>query len=171
MTSNVLSQLGLGNFDYGYILIGLLILILVLFVLLIVFIAEETKLRKKYQKFMKGKDAMSLEKEIIGLYEDNKFLKQMVETNKRDIRQLNKDLSRAFQKIGLVKYDAYQQMGGLLSFSLAILDEDDSGFILNSVHSAEGCYSYTKEIKNGTCSIELGNEEKMALEQAMERNL
>ena len=68
-----------------------------------------------------------------------------------------------FQKLGLVKYDAFQQMGGKLSFSLALLDENDNGFIINSVHSTEGCYSYTKEINAGVCSLTLGKEEEQAL--------
>ena len=116
---------------------------------------------------MKGKDAQSLEKEIVGLYEDNKFLKNMVDSNKKDIRQLYKQLARAFQKVGIVKYDAYQQMGGLLSFSLALLDEDNNGLILNSVHSTEGCYSYTKQIINGESKIDLGKEEAEALQMAI----
>ena len=66
-----------------------------------------------------------------------------------------------------MKYDAFSQMGGQLSFSLALLDENDNGFILNSVHSTEGCYTYTKEIKHGECSIELGDEEKKALNIAI----
>lgn len=53
----------------------------------------------------------------------------------------------SFQKFGIVKYDAFQQMGGQLSFSLVLLNENDNGFIINSVHSTEGCYSYSKEIK------------------------
>ena len=60
-------------------------------------------------------------------------------------------------------------MGGKLSFSLALLDENNNGFVLNSVHSADGCYSYTKEITNGECAISLGEEEKQALEMAMEK--
>ena len=91
----------------------------------------------------------------------------MVDSNKKDIRQLYKQLAKAFQKVGIVKYDAYQQMGGLLSFSIALLDEDNNGLIINSVHSTEGCYTYTKEIHRGECSIELSNEEKVALDQAM----
>ena len=116
---------------------------------------------------MRGKDAKSLEKEIVGLYEDNRFLKTTAEKNKSDIKNIYKRLESAFQKVGLVKYDAFQQMGGQLSFSLAVLDENDNGFIMNSVHSAEGCYSYTKEIKQGQCSLTLGDEEKMALDMAM----
>ena len=167
MTSNLLNQIGLGNLDIGYIIIGMLVFIIILFVLLIIFIIKEEKLRKKYIKFMCGKNAQSLESDIIKLYEDNNFLKNMVDINKKDIRQLYKDISKAFQKVGIVRYDAYQQMGGLLSFSLALLDENNNGFILNSVHSTEGCYTYTKEVKNGECKIELGNEERVALEQAM----
>ena len=79
-----------------------------------------------------------------------------------------KKLQSTFQKVGIVKYDAFNQMGGQLSFSLALLDENDNGFILNSVHSAEGCYSYTKEIKSGMCEISLSEEEREALNIAMD---
>lgn len=167
MTSNFLNQIGLGNIDIAYILIALLVMILVLFVMVIILMVKMSKMNKRLAKFMKGKDAHSLEKEIVGLYEDNKFLKNMVDSNKKDIRQLYKQVAKAFQKVGIVKYDAYQQMGGLLSFSLALLDEDNNGLVLNSVHSTEGCYTYTKEIRRGECSIELSNEEKVALDQAM----
>lgn len=165
--SNFLNQMGLGNFDIGYVLLGLVIIIAIFLIMIIVSLVKISKLQKRLKKFMKGKDAQSFEKEIVGLYEDNKFLKNMVDSNKRDIRDLNKRFTKAFQKVGLVKYDAYQQMGGLLSFSLAILDEENNGLILNSVHSTEGCYTYTKEVKNGTCKLELSNEERVALDQAM----
>ena len=58
-------------------------------------------------------------------------------------------------------------MGGKLSFSLVLLNENNDGFVLNSVHSSEGCYSYTKEIKDGNCEISLGEEEAKALKMAM----
>lgn len=165
--SSFLSQIGLGNLDIGYILSALVILTIVLIILNIVSLVKVSNLKKRLRKFMKGKDARSLEKEIIALHEDNKFLKNSTDTNKKDIRDLNKRFAKAFQKIGIVKYDAYQQMGGLLSFSLALLDEDNNGLILNSVHSTEGCYTYTKEVVYGECKLELSNEEKVALDQAM----
>ena len=167
--SNFLNQIGLGNLDIGYIFLVFTILFVILIILNIVFIVKVANLKKRLKKFMKGKDAHSLEKEIIGLYEDNKFLKNMVDNNKKDIRDINKRFAKAFQKIGIVKYDAYQQMGGLLSFSLALLDEDNNGLILNSVHSTEGCYTYVKEIKAGICDLDLCKEEKDALFQAMKK--
>ena len=57
-------------------------------------------------------------------------------------------------------------MGGQLSFSLALLDEHNDGFLINSVHSTDGCYSYTKAIVNGECDLALGKEEQQALDIA-----
>lgn len=167
MNSNILQSIGLGNLDIAYLFLILLVFIVVLFVIIILQIKKLNRLQKRLSKFMTGKDAKSLEKDIVGLYEDNKFLKINVDKNKKDIRTLYKNMEHAFQKIGLIKYDAFQQMGGKLSFSLALLDENNNGFILNSVHSTEGCYTYTKEIKSGECAISLGEEEQQALDMAI----
>lgn len=167
MNNSFLNNMGLGKIDIGIVLTVMAALILVLLIINISNICSLLKLKKKYNKFMTGKSAKSLESEIFGLFEDNKFIKASVEKNKKDIRVLYKNMESAFQKIGIVKYDAFNQMGGKLSFSLALLDENNNGFILNSVHSAEGCYSYTKQIKNGECDISLGEEEKQALDMAM----
>ena len=167
MTSKIFESMGLGGIDLGYLFIGMAVCILLLLILLIVQISKAAKLKKRLDKFMTGKDGKSLEKDIVGLYEDNKFLKISVDKNKKDIRTLYKNMESAFQKVGIVKYDAFRQMGGQLSFSLALLDENNNGFVLNSVHSTEGCYTYTKEIKNGECSISLGEEEQKALSMAM----
>jgi hypothetical protein len=167
VNSQVFNYIGLGNVDIGYILIGMAAVIAISIILIIIQMVKLSKLKKKYSVFMQGKDAKSLEKDIIGLYEDNKFIKVSIEKNKNDIRELFKKQELSFQKVGIVKYDAFKQMGGQLSFSLALLNENDCGFIINSVHSTEGCYSYSKEIKNGQCSILLGEEEKQALDMAM----
>lgn len=116
---------------------------------------------------MQGKEAESLENEISSLFEDITYLKDTAEKNRKDISRLYKKHESAYQKIGIVKYDAFNQMGGKLSFSLALLNENDDGFIINSVHSSDGCYSYTKEITAGECLISLGEEEKEALEIAI----
>lgn len=168
MNYNLLSEMGLGNFDLTYLFIGMFALVIILLILFIVQAVKLSKLSKRYKKFMGGKNAKSLEKDIMGLYEDNKFIKTSMEKNKKDIQTLYRKFEGAFQKVGIVKYDAFNQMGGQLSFSLALLDENDNGFILNSVHSTEGCYSYTKEIKGGLCDISLGDEEKKALDIAMD---
>ena len=169
-TSAFLEEIGMGNFDLGYLVIGMAVVILILIILLIVLIVQTRKvnqLKKKMEKFMTGKNAKSLEKEITSLFEDNLDLKKSTEENRKNIKTLFKNMESTYQKMGLVKYDAFNQMGGQLSFCLALLDEHNNGFIINSVHSTEGCYSYSKEIKLGESSISLGVEEAEALEIAM----
>lgn len=165
--SELLNTIGLGNIDIGYFFIGLAVLLVILLILVICLIVKTQKLKRRLDKFILGKDGVSLEQDIIALFEDNKFLKINTDKNKADIRTLYKRMETAYQKMGLVKYDAFQQMGGKLSFSLALLNENNDGFIINSVHSTDGCYSYTKEIISGECSITLGKEEQKALSIAM----
>lgn len=167
MNNSFLSSMGMGNLDIGIVLLVLVCIIIILLILCIVNICSMSKLKKKYKKFMTGKSAKSLENEIIGLFEDNKFLRSSIEKNKKDIRTLYKNMESTFQKLGIIKYDAFNQMGGRLSFCVALLDENNNGFIINSVHSTEGCYSYTKQIVTGESDIPLGKEEKQALDMAM----
>ena len=76
-----------------------------------------------------------------------------------------------YQKMGLIKYDAFQEMGGKLSFSLAMLDGRDNGYIINAMHTREGCYTYIKEIIDGNSIIVLSKEEQEALKIAMETKI
>lgn len=168
MNNSFLSSIGMGNLDIGIVLLVLIVILLVVLVSCIANICSISKLNKKYNKFMTGKSAKSLENEIIGLFEDNKFLRSSIEKNKKDIRILYKNMESTFQKFGIIKYDAFNQMGGKLSFCIALLDENNNGFIINSVHSTEGCYSYTKQIVCGQSDIDLGKEEKQALDMAMQ---
>ncbi|MCI9189584.1 MAG: DUF4446 family protein [Lachnospiraceae bacterium] len=166
MNSAFLNQIGLGSLDLGYFAAGVVVLalfVIILLILLIVQIRKANKLKKRLDKFLLRKEGTSLEDDIAELYEDNKFLKNNTEKNREDIRTLFKRMESAFQKMGLVRYDAFNQMGGQLSYSLVLLDENNNGFIINSVHSTEGCYSYSKEIRSGDNNITLSAEEEEAL--------
>ena len=170
MNSKLLESIGLSNIDIGYVLIAMFVLVLLTVIPSIVCIVQVSKMKKRINRFMKGATAGSLESDIVAIKEDNDFLNVANEQNKKDIRKIYRNLELTYQKIGLVKYDAFKEMGGKLSFSLALLNDKNDGFILNSVHSSDGCYSYTKEIKNGVCAISLGQEEEQALQMAIHCN-
>ena len=159
--------IGNDGFYVGLILIVVLAALAALIVLSVIQLVKYRKLKEKYELFMSGKNAKSLEKDIIKLFEDNKTIEEEQEKARKDIRDLNKRLAYCYQKIGLVKYDAFNQMGGKMSFCLCLLNDKNNGFILNSVHSTDGCYSYTKEVSRGECELELGEEEKKALDMAV----
>lgn len=170
MNSKLLDRIGLENLDIAYVFIGILVFCLILFIIVIVSLVQLSKTKKRINRFMKGAKAASLESDIVTIKEENDFLKRSTEQNRKDIRKIYHNLAFTFQKVGIVKYDAFKEMGGKLSFSLALLNDKDDGFILNSVHSSDGCYSYTKEITAGACAIDLGEEEKEALQIAIQSN-
>ena len=156
--------------DSDYIILGVagvsLLLFIIFFIILCVNIGQIKKLKKKYIKFMGGSDAKSLETQILEHLELMDGLTASVEENRKNIEKLFKNMKYTFQKVGLVKYDAFNEMGGKLSFSLALLNEENDGFVLNAVHSREGCYTYIKEIVGGNSIIVLAKEEQEALDMA-----
>ncbi len=156
------------GFDSDYIIIGLAAVTILLFILYIVNIVQMSKLKKNYRIFMEGKDAKSLEETLVKRLDQVDELITANKTNQRNIQQLFNNMKFTFQKVGLVKYDAFNEMGGKLSFSLALLNETDDGFVLNAVHSREGCYTYIKEIVAGNSIIVLAEEEQEALNMAKE---
>ncbi len=142
-------------------------IMLILFILLIVNIAKTGRLRKKYEAFMMGKNAESLEDTLVKRIQQVDELLVSESENRENIEKIFNSLKFTFQKVGMVKYDAFHEMGGKLSFSLALLDHKNDGFIINAVHSREGCYTYIKEIVSGNSIIVLADEEKEALDIAM----
>lgn len=154
--------------DMGYVVIGLAGVFLILLILLIVIIVKQTKLKKQYRQFMIGKDGKSLEENFSNKF---KFIEELRETTKDITNRLDViefTLKNTYQKTGIVKYDAFNEMGGKLSFALCVLTKADDGYVINSMHSTrEGCFTYIKEIRNGKCAIILSEEEQQSLDLAL----
>jgi hypothetical protein len=154
--------------DIGYFLIGFAAFSIILFLLCIILFLKLSKLNKKYKKFMVGADGKSLESQFLKRFSEVDELKEENYNIKEKLDKVIDNLLIAYQKIGIVKYDAFKEMGGKLSFAVAILNDNNDGFIINSMHSSrEGCYTYIKEIIKGESFVVLAEEEKLALEEAM----
>ena len=152
-----------------FVLIGVAVAALILLVLLIITIVnlvQIKKLKKKYEKFMNGSDAQTLEDTIANHLNEIDGLISSNSSNEKNIEKLTNQIQFAFQKVGLVKYDAFQEMGGKLSFSLCLLNEKENEIINNAMHSREVCNTNIKEIIAGNCVIILSDEEKEALDMA-----
>lgn len=164
MESSLLAGLGI---DPAYILILLFAIQILLFVFLISVNMKYNRMKVSYASFMKGKDGKNLEESILERFAELDALTELTQENKKDINEIYKKMKSHYQKIGIVKYDAFHEMGGNLSFALTMLDEEDNGWILNAMHSREGCYTYIKEIVKGQSYIELAEEESESLERAI----
>lgn len=153
--------------DIGYVVIGMAATIILLFILLLVTMIKDANTRKKYRKFMDGENGKNLEKAILDKFSAIDELTEDTRRIHQQIENIDGRLIKAYQKIGLVKYDAFKEIGGKLSFVLVLLTAENNGFILNSMHSTrEGCYTYTKEVVNGEVFVVLSEEERQALEEA-----
>ncbi len=161
---------GLFSVDMQYVIIAVLVMGIISIVSLILAIVAICKMghtRKKYENFMEGKDARSLEPLLKERFKEIEDLKRINAKNVKNIKFLLDKIHYSYQKVGIVKYDAFHEMGGKLSFALTMLDNKNNGFIINSMHSREGCYMYIKEIVAGESYIELGEEETESLEKAI----
>ncbi len=164
---NMLDFFGLFNVATLYIILGLTVLVIALVVLYIVNIVKIKKLNGRISELTKGKDGKSLEEIMTTRFGEIDKLKASNAKHTKQINAINEELLSVYKKVGIVKYDAFKEIGGKLSFVLVLLTEEDNGFIINSMHSSrEGCFTYAKEVVNGEAFVILSEEEQQALEEA-----
>lgn len=146
-------------------LVGIMILLLIGFVIILV---KFSKLNKKYKNFMqKLGNGKNVEEDLENyMYRVDRVEKQNTEIFSQ-IKNLENDLTKCIQKVGIVRYNAFQDTGSDLSFTLALLDENNNGVILNGIYSREMSNIYAKPVENGKSTYTLSEEETQAIEKAM----
>ena len=152
--------------EFDYLIIGIIAAMAIILIINIVILCKLAKNKKRLNAFMSGKDAQSLEAEITKRFRDIEELKKGKAEHDLELTNIKQLQKLAYSKVAINKYDAFNEMGGKLSFALAMLDNNYNGFIINAMHSREGCYTYIKEIVAGEPTILLGDEEKKVLDEA-----
>ena len=149
----------------------LLVIIVALSVMAMLFsviaYGKYSDLSKRYEVFMSGKDAETLEDFFLDLQKDIDHLVEDNIKNKENIRKLNRITKRTFQKVGIYKYDAFEEKTGKRSFAMALLDFTNTGFVATCQSLGDGTVIFIKEIDVGTTKTKLGPEEEIAVEVAM----
>ena len=156
--------------DLGLVVLVLAAVVVLLLILILRMSMRQSRLEKTYKTFMKGANGKSLEKQF-----ERQFgqIDQISEVNDKvifELRKFNHKFSTMFTKYGVEKYDAFDDMGGKISFSIALLDEENTGIVLNAVHSRDNCFLYLKEIFKGESYVMLSSEEVEALRKAVNFN-
>ena len=162
--SGIFESLGI---DSGIIIIILLILTVYLLIRNVNSNMRFSRLERRYKVFMKGSDAQSLEKVFVRKFAQIDRLYEAKDQHDHELLFIKKNLDKMFSKYGVEKYDAFDDVGGKLSFALALLDKDNTGLILNAVHSRDNCFLYLKEIVKGESYVMLSQEEVEALRKAV----
>ena len=151
----------------GILMVLLLVVVVILLICVFNLSLGLNRLNRKYTLIMKGKDGQSLERLFKRKFDLIEKLVRSTDDNGEEIEKIWKVMDKSLNKYGIVKYDAFEDMGGKLSFVLAMLDKNNTGFLLNAIHSRENCFLYIKEIVNGESYVVLSEEEVEALRQAV----
>lgn len=155
------------NLDLLIIFIIMIIITAIACAVSIITYGKYSQLEKKYDLFMTGKDAESLEEFFLDIQSD---LDKLVEDNKKNkdsIKILNRTIKKAYQKVGIYKYDAFEEKTGRRSFAIALLDYTNTGFILTFQSGMDGTIVFIKEVEAGATGTKLGPEEEKAMLIAM----
>lgn len=153
-----------------FILLSFLINILLIFLVVILTFSVFNH-KKKYINFMtKLGNGNNLDL-LIKKYIDE--VNQIKSENSKIIEfyhKLDNNLDMVIQKIGIVKYNAFDKVAGNLSFAIALLDRKNNGIILNGIYGSQSSNIYLKQIESGESKIQLSEEEKKALKKAINKN-
>lgn len=154
---------------FMYAAIGVVIVVFLFILLQYVLLRNKlNRLAKKYKYFMNGEDGGSIE---LKLSTEVRELREMVASSENMLHQqelLATMQLQSFQKVGLVRYDAFDDTGDKLSFSLTVLDGKNNGFILSSLAGHDTSRIYAKKVVNGQCREALSSEEAESINIALD---
>lgn len=151
-----------------YIMLGLVLLVLVLIIIMCVNAVKMKKLKKRFEKFM-SKEDVNLEELLVQYTKKLNVLLQNEKEMQTSIEHMERNFKNCVQKVGVVRYQAIQNMGADLSYTVALLDENNDGVVFNGIYGRDGCYTYAKPIKEGKSSYNLSDEEIQAIENAIKK--
>ena len=149
-------------------IIGFVLLNFIIFIGFMVMIIKMTRLSKRYNEFIKKLgNGKNIEEDL----ENYMYRVERVEKYNAELSQycktLNEDIANCIQKIGIVRYNAFKDTGSDLSFTLALLNDNNDGVVLNGIYSREMSNIYAKPVQEGKSKYTISQEEKQAIDQAI----
>ena len=170
--SDIIQQLNTFMAENGaLVLLGLLLISIILLIMLVLNLIKTRKLSERMTFFMRDPKGDSLEEVLEEVLEDNREMKIRLKNNTNDLVKINEILINSITKTGIVKYNAFPGMAGKVSSSIALLNNENNGLIINCMHGPEGCYTYVKEIMNAKSINPLTKEDEEALKIALQMQI
>ena len=139
---------------------------IVIAILLIILIITVIRFNKRLTLFTSGKNGTSLESTMKDLLDNHEIAKINHKKLSDFVANIHERVIDSHRGFAILKYNAYDNVGGNQSFSLAILDENGNGMVLSSLYSRERSNVFAKPIGNFSSEIELTDDEKVVLKQA-----
>ncbi|NOV02760.1 DUF4446 family protein [Paenibacillus planticolens] len=153
--------------DGSFVVIISYVLILFLFIFVIILSVKLSSLRKRYTKMMNGSQSENMEQLLVEMQHAINEQKAESATTSAQVETIRQSLKKMKSKVAIHRYNAFNDGGSNLSFTIAILDEFQDGVVLTGIHSREQMYLYAKPIQNGQSTFTLSPEEKEAINQTL----
>lgn len=157
------------NQNAAFIMMGLAGVIVLEFILILVLFGKVGGVNKRHKKMMRGVDNKNLEQMI----EDYLAKVDTIEANSKDVvgkfGNLEASLKSCVQRVSVVRYKAFEDVGSDLSFSVALLDQNNDGVVLTGIYGRMESTTYAKPIDKGISRYDLSEEEMQALSEAMNK--
>lgn len=153
--------------NIGPIVVGLVVVVLLLVVAVVGLIRRARRLGRRLDSLTRGSDAQSLESVLGGHMERVRQAVNDVNTVSARTAMVERDLQGTLGRIGLVRFNPFEDTGGNQSFALALIDSRGDGFVVSSLHARAGTRVYAKAVARGTSEANLSAEEAEALSQAL----
>ncbi|MDD3840049.1 MAG: DUF4446 family protein [Clostridia bacterium] len=150
----------------------LVLLLYSFIILLLIFLAVSNSItcsiyKKKYKKLMRGLDNKNLEVLLNNQLDRIDEFQKKLSVSELKLNVIERDMDTCIQKIGIVRYDAFNDIGSELSFSIALLDNSNSGLILTGLRTRNSSTLYAKPVKYGKSEYPLSEEELKAIADAL----
>jgi len=152
-----------------FILAAMALIIIILFIMVVVSLSSISKLEKKFRKLSRGIENKNMEEIINGYLDKVDEVAKEGNEIKSMYDSMDQKLRGCLQKVSVVRYSAFEDVGSDLSFSVAALDERDNGFVLTGLFGRNESTTYAKPIDRGISRYDLSAEEKQVLKQAKEK--
>ena len=148
----------------AWILAGTLVLFLVLFIVLFAKLSGNRRMIRRLNRCSDNYNIVSVVTDYYSKVENlSANILSQREWIEKELKRLDENSKLCIQKLGCIRYTAFEGMGSQLSYAVALLDANDNGFVINSLYGRESSNTYMKPIKNGLSGILLSNEEEEAL--------
>ena len=149
-----------------YLIIGMIIIIILLFIMVVVLFKAVGKVESKYRKLMKGTSSKNLEEMLLERINSIEETKKKAEQALNECDRLEVKIKECIQKVAIMRYKAFEDVGSDLSFSIAMLDEKNDGVILTGIYGRQESTTYAKPIDKGISRYDLSEEELYVLSEA-----
>lgn len=156
---------------YTLIALILMIALLIGFIIFLVVIFRLNKLSKQYKMMMRGVENKNLEDVVL---KNTKTLEQVLlklSLMENRLDKMEKSYIKSLQKIGMVRFNAFTEVGGDLSYAIALLDQAGDGVIISSIYGRDETRTYAKPIQGGKSSYQLSSEEETAIRKAFQEEI